>query len=269
MYKKIFGDSWNNFKPVLLVPDLIKVIFAILFGILFVILSGFYSFLKGVNWTDVPKEEVLELFKNYFSSNLVSFIVYGALFFILSFVVGAGLTAFKYNLVTNIINKKRIKLFRSWKKSMDFIWRIILLRVLLFLVGVSVVLVLSLFLGIFFAFNLKVLGIILTLLLFFLVAFLLQIAFYFIYPVMFLKNKKAVDSLRSSVCFARDNFHYTFVIWFFTLLIIFVTSLVFSIPERFLIGAFSGVYVFVRMIINIFAGVYVDVVRFYAYKFKH
>ena len=269
MYGKIFKNALKNFRFVLIIPDLTLVLFASLLGILFVRLSGAYLFFKDIDFVNITQEQLFGLIKDYTSTNYMSLLIYGALFFILNFVFGAGVLAFKYKLITQVVNKKKADLLKSLKNNFDFAWRVIRYRLFLFLVGVLVVIALILFLSVFLYFDLKILGLILVALLFFLIMFLLQLFLYFVYPAMFLENKKVIKSLKSSFYFVRKNFNYAFAIWLFSMLIVVVISFVFNTIDKLLSFAFFYfVFVFVNVIVNIFLRVYVELVKFYAYKPK-
>jgi hypothetical protein len=271
MYKKPFKNALKNFKFILIIPDMIMLLFTFVFGWLFIKLSGMYSFFKGIDLVSISQEQLFELLKNYFSNNYISLIVYGVLFFVLNFMVGASFIAFKYKLITKVINRTKIKFFQAWKESMKFIWKVILFRVILFIVGIIVISFLMLFFSVFLVFDLKLLGGVLSFLLFFLIIFLLQIFWYFVYPFMFLNNRNVINSLKNSFYSVKNNFGYVFVIWFFSLLLIFVTSFIIGVLDNLsgFVGVLSFVYVFMRFIINLFIGVYVELVKFYAYKLKH
>jgi len=269
MYVKIFKSALKNFRFVLIIPDLAIILFAFLLGILFVRLSGVYSFLKDIDFVNITQEQLFGLIKDYSLTNYMSLLIYGALFFILNFVFGASVLAFKYKLITQVVNKKKVELLKSLKNNFDFAWRVIKYRLFLFLIGVFIVVFLILFLSVFLYFDLKILGLILVALLFFLIMFLLQLFLYFVYPVMFLENKKVIKSLKSSFCFVKKNFNYAFVIWFVSMLIVVIISTAFNFFDNLLSAEFLYFgFVFVQVIVNIFLRVYVELVKFYAYKPK-
>jgi len=270
MHKKVFVNAFKNFKVILLVPDAIAVLLILFFGALFVKLSGIWSFLKGADITSYSQEQLLEMFLNYFSVNYIAFIAYGAVFFVLNFVLGAGLSVLKYRMMAKVVRNSKINIIKITKGNFEFTKRIILLKAIMFLIGTIVFLISLVVFALFENIGMKLIGIFAAMLILLTIVFLLQVALFVVYPVMFLRNRKTIDAMKESYYYARNNFSYIFVIWIFSLVIAFVVGLVTGFSERIFVGVVGiyFAYTFLRAIINLAIKIYLDLVRFYAYKLK-
>ncbi len=121
IFKKDIKNSFKQFKFKLIVPDLIFVIITIFLMNLFAKYNGILS---------VSESELQSIVLANFGQVLGSLI----LFALVAFFIGARLKAFKLNMVLNATKNKKLNLITSYKDSKKFYWKVIVLKVLAFLV---------------------------------------------------------------------------------------------------------------------------------------
>ncbi|MBT3262017.1 hypothetical protein HN992_01025 [Candidatus Woesearchaeota archaeon] len=121
IFKKDIKNSFKQFKFKLIVPDLIFIIITIFLMNLFASYNGILS---------VSQSELQSIVIANFGQVLGSLIVFA----LAAFFIGARLKSFKLTMILDAINNKNLNLIKSYKDSKKFYWKVVLLKVLAFLV---------------------------------------------------------------------------------------------------------------------------------------
>ena len=126
-FRKLFKN------PVVFLPD------AVYAGINFLLVYLLYSY-TGFNqiMAELPadREGIIEALTIFFSTNLGQVLISGSLFIIVTFLLGVGAMALKFSLITDIINKKKPSIMRAWHKRNHFYYKIVILRVIIYLISI-------------------------------------------------------------------------------------------------------------------------------------
>ena len=243
MFLTNFKESYNLFKKnlILLLPDLVSLLITYsLIAIIFFV-TGFSDLMPLIQSAE---DTSFELLKNFLSENITSIIVSALIFVIVTFIVGVGVTAIKFDMINDIINNKKVSLKSSFFKSNNFYWPIVLTRVCIFILF-GIFLLLTILLGgliymmsqnfgsetamiISLAVMLPIAG---------LAFLLLKLSLLFVYQIMFLKNiYNPIKLIKES--FLLFKHHTSFV--FLSGLFIFALSLV-IIGAANLLGQLIGI----------------------------
>lgn len=227
-WKQSWLDLFKNLK--LLIPDVLFLIFEGLLAFVLVWLSGLFPIIKTI------------YFEKDFSAvtnNLARVIVAGGIFIATSFVFGAGIRAVKYNFIKDVVKKKKVNLGKFFEYSGKDILRVILVRILLFLIITMTTGVLSLLGFISKSF----------LLLIPVAVIIYSLGVLFVYPIMFLKDKKVVDSVKLSFSYFKENLGHVLLVW----IIVTFTGVIIS----YIIGLFD--YIPIVVPLNVIVGLFVGV----------
>ncbi|MBL7051485.1 MAG: hypothetical protein ISS01_00180 [Nanoarchaeota archaeon] len=225
VYKKSLNQWTKNL--IVFVPDLSLIAFTYLLVLLINAYTGFgdiVSLLQNGNL------ESLDLLKEYFSANIFQLIISGTIFVVTTFFFGVGVYALKYEIIKDVVKGKKASIFKAYKISHKKFWQIVLMKIMVFLMSISVVLIVSFIVGlIYFIFSqfsvelARLLTLFVALVLILLAIFAIKLGILFRYPIMFMSNKnKAWSVLKESFIFFKKDPVYIFITWLF----IFILSIV-------------------------------------------
>ena len=276
MYKELLKKSWHSIKPVLFIPDLIFVVITLIVLLTTIFTSGLFAFLSyGIF---AKAEEFPKLFLDFTRANPLRFIISLVTFFIVTFIVGVSTTSMRLAIIRDIINGKKVKFNLNYGK--DYFWRVVRLKVLIFLTTIAIILFGLIWISFINYFKLGiwliVLGILITL--FLLILFFMVVLFR--YPIMIINNKNAVVTLTESLYYTiRNKKHILIVILllfligvifsFSTSIISKLTDLIISLAKTSTIGFFiliSGIMI--NVLIDITFLILKDLFLFYNFKNK-
>jgi len=280
MYFNIFKKSWYTLKDnlILFIPDLIFAICTLIFGFLFLKISGILNFLIA-NAQIESSEVLLSFLRSNFLVIITSFVV----FVVTTFFVGASVVSIKYSMMKNIVLNKKISLKNALKECKKYILQVIWLRILIFLIGVIVLFSLGFITKIVLS-GQNTVVLVLVWVLFALIAFgFIKILLLFRYPIMFFENDNALNVVRNSIFYFRKNVKHVFIVF----LIIFGVGILFNLvvaPINLLIESgrnfldkFSGnslkiilitLSSFIKSLISLIFIVWADMFLFFSYKLK-
>ncbi|MBS3162561.1 hypothetical protein J4467_01435 [Candidatus Woesearchaeota archaeon] len=268
---KNLKESFNLFKKnlILILPDAISLL--IIYSLLAVVY--FYTGASEIMPLVQSAEDAsLELMKNFFSENMTQIIISSLLFIIITFFVGVGITAIKFDMITDLMHNKKASLKNSFVKCKPFFWPIVLLRAGIFLIfGIGLLLTLILGGLVYLIFSnwgpdsatmislAVMIGIGLVLFI------LLKFGLLFVYQMMFLKsNKHPIKLLRESFKLIKNKT--SFVL--FSGLMVFALSLIVSgvsnifsqiielIPNVYPTYIWSILQIFISISVSIIASIY-------------
>lgn len=232
MFIKDLKESFHLLikNPVIYLPDLFEALVSYILIYLLYIYTGASSILPLLQSAETFS---LDILTSYISENFIALLLSVIIFIFVTFFLGVGIMIFKFTIIKDIITHKKAIFSRIWKENNNLFFPIVLVRLLLFVINFVVfglIILLSLLIYYLLSFwnpiaaqyiAISIGGILLI------SAFILiTLAFFFRYPIIFLKNiKHPVKVLQTSLKLFLDN--YIFVI--LTALVILALNLVFSI----------------------------------------
>jgi len=217
----------NIFKhPIVLLPDLA--------------LTGFVYLMAQLTWFLTGLTEVFpaagevseEVVKVFFKENAVQILWPVALFLFTTFVFGVVERVIKMELISSIVQKNKPSLLKAWKHRFEYFYRVILLKIYMFLVvflvfGVVFGIVGFLFYLLINPFTSSAMGIstMVTVLLLLVAFVFLKMAFLYIYPILFMtKTRNPYGIMVESFKKFKLNKLFTFKVW----LILFLVGILFG-----------------------------------------
>lgn len=219
-YKDLALSSIRHMRknPVLFLPDLILFLITFFMTVLFYKFSGLSKLLSGI----LTEEARTELIRSFLADNWLQVLVSIAIFAFVTFVLGVSIEVIKFTMIKQVILKKKASLKISWNSRSHYFWKIVLMKVMIFLLVLVAVFLISLFLMIllsissfFGGVSLTWIGSILAIIVF--VFFTLGLLFR--YAIMFLSNSSAGKTIKKSFMFFKKNKKHTFYIWLITTLV--------------------------------------------------
>ncbi len=234
-FKRLFKN------PVIFLPD------AVYAGINFLLVYLLYSY-TGFNkiLAEMPadRESIIEVLTTFFSTNLGQIAISGFIFIVVTFLIGVGAMTLKFSLITDIIHKKKPSLMRAWHQRNHFYYKIIVLRVIIYLISILAILFILLsstilyllinpFSPVFATYFSFLVAIVLSLS----ILLLLKWVLLFRYPLMYLsKQPDPVKVLKNCIKYFRAKPGHVILSW----LIILCVSVVFILTGILLNAIYSG-----------------------------
>ncbi len=220
--------------PLLYIPDLVGVLVNYILLYAFARITGATDLISGLSAAEAVPIEILSQF---IKENLAQLIVSGAVFFIISFVIGTSVLIYKYSLVRDLLVEKKMSFSKVWKERRGYFWDVVFVRVFTFLITIVALAVAllaggllyvvikpfsetaALYLGVF-------VGVVLAIALLVLVT----LAILFRYPIMFFtKTRSAYRVLAHSYAYLKKHKEYVIVSWLVVLAITIVFGVVSSL----------------------------------------
>jgi len=264
-------ESFNLYKRnlILIVPDAISLL------ITYTLLAAIFFYIGAsdlIPLVQSAEDASLELLKNFFSNNILEIIISSLIFIFVTFFVGVGVTAIKFDMITDIMHNKKVSLRNSSTKCKPFLWSIILLRASIFVIF-ALSLLITLLLGglIYLIFSnwgsqtamIVSLAIMIPLALVLFVG--LKLALLFVYQIMFLKStKNTIKLLKGSFKLLTKDTSFVVIsgLMVFALsLIISGVSNIFSqildlIPSIYPAYIWSVIQIFISISVSIISSIY-------------
>jgi membrane-anchored glycerophosphoryl diester phosphodiesterase (GDPDase) len=208
-WKQSWLDLFGNLK--LLIPDVVFIILSGLIGFVILQVSGLFPIIKTVY---IDRDFTI------ISNVLVRTIISVVLFVVTTFVLGAGIRAVKYNFIKDVIKKKKVDLSKFFSYSNKDVFRVVSVRVLLFLVFFVLMLIIGLVSGLFSFVLSKELIALATMFILGLASIIYSFSILFVYPLMFLKGESPWKSIKISFEYFKKKTKHVVFVW----LIIILTS---------------------------------------------
>lgn len=133
-YKREIVDSFHNLKNnlQLMVPDIFQYFMVFAISILYYRYSGLAEVIKVyLDQGVLMNELVLQVL----SVNIVKILLSTLVFIISTFVVGATADVVKFDMMKDVIIRKRVSLKKSWKNKNSFFLKIILLKLFVYILA--------------------------------------------------------------------------------------------------------------------------------------
>ena len=224
-FKKSWSDLGNNI--VLFLPDLVNIIFILIFGYIILNIAGLYDFLRDAPYTLGPQDlnDALAFISSNMSTILISIVVLliGAFFF------SIAVAAVKFGMIKDVVNKKRANVSSGMSYIKKYYGGILNIKLWTFLIYMVVLIVAILINIILRAIGLDLAALIVSLILLVILAIKAFLSLMFRYPIMFTKNKNAKESIKLSYKFFKENKGYNLVIFGIIIAVAVVISVIFSI----------------------------------------
>jgi len=264
-------ESFNLYKKnlILIVPDAISLL------ITYTLLAAIFFYIGAsdlIPLVQSAEDASLELLKNFFSNNIMEIIISSLIFIFVTFFVGVGVTAIKFDMITDIMHNKKVSLRNSSTKCKPLLWPIILLRASIFVIFALSLLITLLLSGlIYLIFSnwgsqtamIVSLAIMIPLALVLFVG--LKLALLFVYQIMFLKStKNTIKLLKGSFKLLTKDTSFVVIsgLMVFALsLIVSGVSNIFSqildlIPSVYPAYIWSVIQIFISISVSIISSIY-------------
>lgn len=205
----VFKNSWKILfkKPRLMIPDLIFFMISFILGYLFLKSSGILEILKPLLIGETISNETI---KTFLTDNSVKLIISFSTFILTTFFFGASLVSFKYYLFKKITENAKISLIKDFRKSQDYLWKVIGIRIIEFVIIVAGSIILGVLLTLINYFINSGFGSlimsVLVLTLSIILALIFKLALLFRYPVLFYTNTTSWGAIKGSfLIFKKKN----------------------------------------------------------------
>jgi len=272
MYKEVFWKSVKKLKFSVFIPDLYFMLIEIVLAFFFIKFTGIASLVNHPDFIAASIEEKLPILGMFISENILTLLLYFAIFFFTAFILGASLNSMRYGMIRDVVLGEKY----SFRKVLGYgvrFWRIVLVRVVLFVLGVVAFLFVSGSYMILKAYCSIPLALFVGTSLGIAAIFFLKLLFMFTYAIMFFKNNGAFASVKDSfVYFFRNKIHV-----FRVFLIILVFNFV-LLPFEFALAHYQGLFglltfytilfLVLRNVASAFYTVWSEVLIFYSYRAK-
>ena len=269
MYKERFIKSFKNLHILLFIPDLVMLTFTLLAGFFFAKSSNFTQFLTDANRLADSLETLIPLINEFVQKNILVISIYLTIFFIGGFIIGSGMIAMKFGMMKDVVEKKKLSFSKMYEHSAKNFWKVVWLRLTVFLISLVVLVVF----GLLFGLNIinpfyKSVFFVLILLLFVFTLIFLKFLLLFRYPALFFDNKNSIQTIKNLYSYLINNFKHVFITW----IIIFLIGLIILLLDVSLnIAQVAGlllIMLIIRYIINLVYTVWSNMFLFYSYKLK-
>ncbi len=243
MSLKVLEGSFSLLRknPILYLPDLVVgIISSFMLYILF-LYTGAGSLLQLLQ----VAEPSIDIITGFVSENLKELIISLAVFIFVSFILGVSVRIFKFSMMRELLEGKKISLLNSWKERKGYFLPVVFLRILLFCIQlIALIAVAVLALGVFFlvgsVFPEKTatfFAVALAILFGVAALIYINILFVFRYPMMFLKKVKSPKKiLQESYKIFQKNPWYNLKTW----LVVFLLIIIFG-TLSYILGSIIGI----------------------------
>jgi hypothetical protein len=228
LIQKSFQDLYKH--PIVFIPDLVMAIIDFLLITLVYKYTGFNDVIADLSG-DMGSQA--DLIINFISTNTFQVVLSVALFIGLTFIIGVGVMIIRFNLIKQIVNNKKPCLLEAWKIRNQFFYRVVALRILVYLISLValvaviltstfVYLIINPFSPVFATYFSLMVAIVVSITLLLLLKWFLL----FRYPLMFLtKRTNPFIVLRNCVRYFKKNP----ALVIFTWVIVFAVSVLFAL----------------------------------------
>ncbi len=103
MYKDAFLKSFKNLRFSVFIPDLYLMVIELVLTFLFLKFSGIAKLLTDPEFLAASIENKIPLVGIFVSENILTLLIYFALFIVTTFVLGASLNAMRYGMIRDIV----------------------------------------------------------------------------------------------------------------------------------------------------------------------
>jgi len=183
-YRKSFYSLIKN--PIVLVPDISLLVIGIFFTFGALSITGIPSLLSQAA-AIATKSELSAFFSSFIKTNIVKLSITVIAFLFTMFIIGTGTIAVKLSMIHDISKNKKPTIMGAWISSRKYFWRIIGIRILVFLAYLVSLIIGIIILGV-LSFVHEILAVILALLSIILLSIIIMLGFYMRYPILYSKK---------------------------------------------------------------------------------
>ncbi len=270
-YFKTLSKAVNEIfrSPIVLLPKILYVLFFNIFSLLlyrFGKFSDLHTLISNLQTNVVTNLEKFEPIFKFFQNNIVHLMVSFCIFVIATFIVGSGLMAFTYYMLAEIVKKRKFTLYNAWKKGGKYFWKIVLVRILIYLISVLFAIFIGVLAIVAYKFTSKFYTITLaSIALVFLIlgVIILKFGLMFSYAILFLETKNPFKAIYRSFLFFKKRPMHVFYVWLVILLVNIAVALglmIFNLFSSITIGEISKTFVnYFMSFFALFVGIFTDV----------
>ncbi|MCD4759941.1 hypothetical protein K8R33_03565 [archaeon] len=268
----LFRKNWK-----IIVPSLMAFLTSLVFALIFIYMNGLFPVLFRDPSSLFVSGGLAAIAKKISSvlitqSQILKIVLSLAGFVIANFFVGSGLIAMKFSMIDRAAKGKKISLRKSIFGGSKYYWRVIEMRVMVFILILILSLVLSLPLFILSGYIssssfLVAISVILILL-------LIRLLLLFRYPILFRENVRAVSALTKAMDLFKSKTKYLMSVWGISIVLLFVAGLFSEFFRIVIMDAFYGavglsviliVFYFIKEIVLVFVNAFIDIFLFVSY----
>jgi hypothetical protein len=193
-YLTSFVDVITN--PIIFLPDIVSLIYVLVGTYVLMIATGLIDHYSSIILMsqNLATGQLVTNFNTFIENNFIKIGLSFGLFFVSAFLVGTGTTASKYELITDLIKNKKLTLSEAVTYSYKNFKKVLVTKILIFLLTLLLTLVLFILAGVSYTIY-QPLAYVITLL----ILFIFNLAIFFRYPYLFLKNKRPSTSIKDSI----------------------------------------------------------------------
>ncbi len=258
----------------LVVPNFMNLGITIFFSLLFLWINGLLPILlENPAFIFEQNRNIIDVFNSIEMSNGFFKLISTFIGFVLAnFLIGSGLLAMRYGMMTDLVKGKKTSLMEGFKHGGRGYLRVVEMKFVVYVFMAILILVSNLILLRFTGFSENIL--LFVSLIIFLSYLFVNMVLFLRYPIMFIENRRAIPSLRKAFKCFRKKTKFVFIVW----LVIFIITVIFNVlllPLSSFIGIlFEAVYGFifatvifyiVRSVLKFFVQVWTDLFLFYTY----
>ena len=205
-------------------------------------------------------------------SHIMKIIISLIAFFVANFFVGSGLIAIKFTMINDVLKKKKINLVRAFFKSGKYYWRVIEMRVMVFILIIILSLVVGLPIFILSSYlgGSSFMGAVLVIL----VLLLIRLILLFRYPILFKEDVGVSPALIKSMSFFKSKLKYVFSVWLIIIGLLFVVSILSEFGRVVISDLFYGfaslsviliIFYLIKELALVFVNTFIDIFLFVSY----
>jgi len=269
---KLFRRNWQ-----IIIPSFLGFFLSVFFALVFVYLNDLFPIILrdpselfvGGGLSEIAKKiSAVLITKSHWVKIIGTFVG----FVFANFLAGSSLISTKFFMINEASKGKKTNVVEAFFKGSKFYWRVIEMRVMVFLLILvfSAILGLPLFLlSKYFSSSsfLIALSVVIILL-------VIRLILLFRYPILFREDLRAIPSLVKSMRLLKENLRYIVGIWLISLGSVFAVSLLFEFFKVFTNDSFYGLaflpfvlislYV-IKELVMVFVNTWVDIFLFLSY----
>lgn len=242
----------NNWK--IAIPSIAAFLLTLIFGLIFIYINNLFPILlrdpsglfvtggistiaKKISSVLITQSELLKI-----SLSFIGFIF-------ANFLAGSSLIATKYYMIDSASKSNNVGLKEGFLGGSRFYWRVIEMRIMVFILIVVLSLVISLPLYFLSSVLDKTILVIVSVII---VLLLMRLILLYRYPVLFRNNIKPIPALNNAMALFRSRTKYSAYVWLISLGILFISTLGFEFLRISISDIFYGVSSFSVILISLY-----------------
>jgi hypothetical protein len=268
----VFSRNWK-----IVVPSLFGFLMASAFALIFIYINNLFPlilrdpsglFVSGGLSAIAKKISSVLITQSHLMKIIISLIA----FFVANFFVGSGLIAVKFTMINDVLKGKKVGLVKAFFDSGKYYWRVIEMRVMVFIF----IIILSLIVGlpIFILFSSLGGSSFMAAILVILVLLLIRLFLLFRYPILFRDDVGVSPALIKSMGLFKSKTKYVLSVWLIIIGLLFVVSILSEFGRVVIGDLYYGlaslaiiliVFYVIKELILVFVNTFIDIFLFISY----